>query len=166
MRKRHQQHHHNQQDAKAPDVTADTPPVWTSPSFWVSILPIVSAIAGFYLHKQIDLSGQSAAIGLLGASIASGALAIARSMRHKALLEANSREKQYALDHYASMQPTRDEERLAQTFRYIEEDMRAHDARLKKLEKPVAKKTAAKKTTVKKNTARRTTALDMRNHVN
>jgi hypothetical protein len=171
-----QQPQHQQPNAKSPDVPlADTPPVWTSPSFWVTILPVISAIVGFFLHKQIDLSGQSAAIGLLGASLATGALAIARSMRHKALLEANSRDKQYMLDHYATFQPSRDEARLAHAFREIETDMRLHHGRLVKLEdavkkKTVAKKTAAKKTTAKKtavkNTARRTTALDMRNHVN
>lgn len=75
----------------SPDVPlAEVPPVWTSPSFWVTLLPVVSAVLGFFLHKQIDLSALSAGLSLIAASLASAGLAIARSMRHRALLEANT----------------------------------------------------------------------------
>lgn len=144
-----------------PDIPiTDTPPVLTSPSFWVTMLPTISAIIGYFLHKQIDLSSQSAAIGLIGASIAAGALAIARSMRHKAVLEANNRAQSLALDRWATARHSVPASEVNASFRDIEFDMRQHNARLQALEdavqeKVVPSRVAAKKTTAKTKTTAR-----------
>lgn len=85
--------------APSPDVPiTEVPSAWTSPSFWITLIPVISAVAGFFLHRQIDLSGQAAAIGLLAASLASGLLAISRSMRHQAVVAANSAAQGLRLD--------------------------------------------------------------------
>jgi hypothetical protein len=77
--------------SESPDIPiSETPPVWTSPSFWLTLIPLLSSVAGFFFHDEIDLSDEAAGIALIAASISTGALALARALRHKAVLEANT----------------------------------------------------------------------------
>ena len=138
----------------------EMPSVWTSPSFWVSIATAVAAIVGFFLHEQIDITPIAGAIGLIAAAIATGALAIARALRHKAVLEANLRAASLRHESFY-MNQERDElvshDQLQHVLNQIHHDLSmtnnrvsAIDSQVSTAKKPAAKKPAAKKTAAAK----------------
>lgn len=127
----------------SPDVPiTEVPSAWTSPSFWITLLPTISAVAGYFLHKQIDLSGQAAAIGLIAASLASGLLAISRAMRHQAVLAANSTAQHLRLDHLHFEQ--------VQALEHQRLELRAKELSTSVPPLPTAKKTTARATRTRK----------------
>lgn len=125
----------------SPDIPiTEVPSAWISPSFWITMLPVISAVVGYFLHRQVDLSGQSAAIGLIAASVASGLLAISRALRHKAVLVANTAAQSMRLEHLHF-----DQVRALERQRL---EVRAMELSMPDVQTPVpAKRTSAKKTT-------------------
>lgn len=132
------------------------PPAWTSYSWWLGLVPVISGVIGFFLHKQIDLSPIAGAIALVGSSVAAGLIALARAMRHHDALQAETarismRQEahrqwlayQHVPDTYASHQA------VSQAFDQIHKDLDWLGERVDALtpKPPAAKKsTAARKT--------------------
>lgn len=126
--------------APSPDVPiTEVPPAWTSTSFWVTMVPVISAVLGFFLHKQIDLSGMAAAIGLIAASVATGALALARALHHSAVIAANTAAQGLRLEHLRwTQERAQDAEKAS-----LKTQLDAAHAELRSLKSPARKRAAA-----------------------